>query len=80
MIKQEEELKTYFVPGQLVKVKHQIDNVPTMYVVEKVTNDLVNKGGDRASVFVGIKCKWFDKNCDLQTAIFSTKDLVHVNL
>ena len=35
--------KTFFNPGDLVIVKHDIDNKPVMFVVEKATRSLYNK-------------------------------------
>lgn len=71
--------KIFFNPGDVVKVRHQIDHIPTMYVIEKVTRNVVLKDGDKESMFIGIKCRWFDANNVLREAVFSTKDLVHVN-
>ena len=71
--------KIFFNPGDVVKIRHQIDNIPTMYVIEKVTRNVVLKDGDKESMFIGLKCRWFDANNVLREAVFSTKDLVHVN-
>ena len=71
--------KIFFNPGDVVKIRHQIDNIPTMYVIEKVTRNVVLKDGDKESMFIGIKCRWFDANNVLREAVFSTKDLIHVN-
>ena len=69
------ELK-YYAPGDLVRVRHNIENVPTMFVVEKSTRNIKNKEtGDMETMFLGIKCRWFNKNGELQEAIFNTKDL-----
>lgn len=71
--------KTFFLPGELCMVKQDIDNKPKMMVVEKVTKTLVDRAtGSRESVFIGIKCRWFDKNQKLQEEIFSSKDLIHI--
>lgn len=73
------EEKIYFNPGDIVKVRHeQLENVPVMYVLEKITRNLTTKDGMSDNVFLGIKCRYFDKNQVLREAIFSTKDLVHV--
>ena len=40
--------RIYFNPGQIVIVKHDIENKPKMMVVEKATRSLINKIG-RAS-------------------------------
>ena len=72
--------KIFFNPGDIVKVKHdKLENVPEMYVVEKVTRTILNKyDNSKETIFIGIKCRWFDKNSCLREAIFSTKDLMHL--
>ena len=68
--------QVYFNPGMVVRVKHEIENRPKMFVVEKVTRSLINKEtGEKENLFLGIKCRWFDNNYDLQEAVFSTKDI-----
>lgn len=76
----EEAPRVYYAPGEIVKVRHEkLDNIPNMYVVEKVTRNLFNKDlGTNETAFIGIKCRWFDNNANLREAVFSTKDLVHV--
>lgn len=72
-----EENKIYFNPGDLVAVKHDIPNKPVMFVLEKCTRSLYNRDTQETeNVFLGIKCRWFDKNQVLQEALFSTKDLM----
>ncbi|MBO7211678.1 MAG: hypothetical protein J6V44_11840 [Methanobrevibacter sp.] len=71
--------KVFFNPGDVVALRHRIDNIPTMYVIEKVTRNVVSKEGDKESMFIGIKCRWFDANQVLREAVFSTKDLIHVS-
>lgn len=69
----------FYAPGDLVKVRHDIDYVPTMFVVEKSNRTIRNKEtGDLENTFLGIKCRWFNANGDLQEAIFNTKDLIKV--
>lgn len=69
----------YLCPGDVVKVRHNIENVPLMFVTEKVNRTIRNREtGDTENLFVGIKCRWFDINGDLQEAVFSTKDLIKV--
>lgn len=70
--------KIYFNAGDIVKVKH-FENAPAMYITEKVTKTINHKYGDSESLFLGMKCRWFDKDNKLQEAIFSTKDLEHIN-
>lgn len=69
----------YYAPGDLVKVRHNIDFVPAMWVVEKISRNIRNKDtGEMETMFLGIKCRWFNSNGDLQEAIFNTKDLKKV--
>lgn len=67
--------KVYMNPGNIVRVKHDIDNRPKMMVVEKVSHTLMDKDGVKSNSFAGIRCAWFDKNQTYQSAVFSTKDL-----
>lgn len=68
----------FFTPGDLVQVRHDLEVRPKLWVVEKVARSLVNKDGEKESLFVGIKCRWFSTDGKLQEAVFSTKDLMHV--
>lgn len=47
----------YFNAGDVVMVKHPLDNRPKMLVVDKVSRSMVNKEGDKETLFVGIKCR-----------------------
>ena len=69
--------KTFFVAGDVVEVRHDIENKPKMFITEKITKSFKDKDGNVENIFVGLKAKWFDKNQVLQEAIFSTKDLQH---
>ena len=68
----------YFCPGDVVTLRHNLDNKPKMLVIEKVTRDIMAKDGTTESIFRGLRCRWFDKDQRLCEAIFSTKDLVKV--
>ena len=67
--------KIYFVPGDIVVVRHDITNKPEMVVKGKETRTIKHED---ASHFMGIRCFWFTKNQELQEAVFSTKDLIHL--
>lgn len=69
--------KTFFVAGDIVEVRHDIENKPKMFITEKITKSFKDKDGNVENIFVGLKARWFDKNQVLQEAIFSTKDLQH---
>lgn len=68
-----EEDKTYFLPGQIVKLKQNIPNSPIMMVMRKETNVFSH---DNRGKLKGIRCRWFTKEGRLQEAVWSTKDLI----
>lgn len=70
------EEKIYFTPGQLVTLRQDIPNKPTMLVVRKKTSLLKN---DDSNFLKGIECRWFTTSGKLQEAVFNTKDLVLIN-
>lgn len=72
----EEISKTFYNPGDLCVVKHAALSSPVMLVVEKITKTY-KRDDEIINDFIGIKCRWFDKNNCLQEAVFSTKDLKH---
>ena len=75
---EQHDLKTYFLPGDIVTLRQEIPNKPTMIVVKKETY-MFNKNrdlGDSKDLFKGIRCRWFTANGTLQEAIFNTKDLI----
>ena len=51
--------KIYFVPGDIVVVRHEeLDNRTAMYVVEKVSKNFINtESSERESVFTGLRCR-----------------------
>lgn len=71
-----DEEKIYFMPGDLVTLKQELPNAPTMIVVKKETSTFKNLGVETQSSLRGIKCRWFTKDGFLQEAIFNTKDLI----
>lgn len=68
--------KVYFVPGDLVTIRQEIPNKPTMLVVGKET--IVFKMSEKSDQFKGMRCRWFTKDGFLQEAVFSTKDLIKI--
>lgn len=69
-----EEDKIYFLPGQVVRIKQDIQNRPDMIVIGKVTN-VFRRNADKGNSLKGIKCIWFNTQQELQEGVFSTKDL-----
>lgn len=49
--------KIYFVAGDLVEVRHEIENKPKMFVTDKIIKSIKDKDGNVESVFLGLKCK-----------------------
>jgi uncharacterized protein YodC (DUF2158 family) len=68
--------KVYFVPGDVVTIKHNLPNKPIMLVKGK--EQKLIKGTD-ANHFKGIRCIWFTTLGEMQEAVFSTKDLKFVD-
>lgn len=66
----------FLSPGQTVMVRHKIENRPKMFIVEKVSKNVKNADNEIVPMFMGMRCRWFDKNQTLQEGIFSTKDLI----
>ena len=73
-----EDEKIYFMPGELVTLKQDVPNKPTMIVVKKETNIFKNSGVETQPSLKGIKCRWFTKDGLMQEAVFNTKDLIKV--
>lgn len=69
--------KIFFMPGDVVTLKQDIPNKPTMLVVKKETYIFKNKD-DKEPALRGIKCRWFTKDGRLQEAVFNTKDLIKI--
>lgn len=71
------DVKQYFLPGDIVTIRQNIPNKPTMLVDKKVTKKM-RIGDTSSNYFQGISCKWFTKEGLLQESIFNTKDLIKV--
>lgn len=69
------EEKVYFMPGDIVTIKQDIPNKPTMLVLKKEVSILKNKLAED-NILKGIKCRWFTTDGQLQEAIFNTKDII----
>lgn len=67
--------KVYFLPGDLVQLRQDLPNKPTMIVVKKETSIFKNRQSED-NILKGIKCRWFTKDGMLQEAIYNTKDLI----
>lgn len=71
-----EENNIFFKPGDVVQLRQDIPNKPTMIVVKKETSLFKNDIEDKKSVLKGIKCRWFTASGELQEAVWNTKDLI----
>lgn len=69
------EEKIYYQPGDIVTLRQDIPNKPTMLVVKKETYIFKSKE-DTDPILKGIKCRWFTADGALQESIFNTKDLI----
>lgn len=63
------------MPGDIVTLKQDIPNKPTMLVIKKETTRYLNHLNPEP-ILRGIKCRWFTTDNKLQEAIFNTKDLI----
>lgn len=70
-----EEDKIYFSPGDVVTLRQDIPNKPTMIVNRKVKKIIKSKSDTNLQ---GILCKWFTTDGTLQESVFNTKDLIKI--
>ena len=66
------EERIFFNAGDLVRIKHDLENRPERMLVVRVKKLHAVSGNSSLS---GIECIWFDKNGMLHKELFSTKDL-----
>ena len=67
-----EDDKIYFMPGDMVTIRQDLPNKPTMLVIRKETANF--KSDD--NFLIGIRCRWFTNDGYLQEAVFNTKDII----
>lgn len=67
--------KIFFLPGDIVTLRQDIPNKPTMIVIKKETYIFKNRD-DKEPSLRGIKCRWFTTDGHLQEAVYNTKDLI----
>ena len=65
--------KIFFSPGDVVTIRQNIPNKPTMLVDRKV-NNMISKD-DKEGILRGIRCRWFTKDGHMEEGVFNTKDL-----
>ena len=70
-----EDQKLFFLPGDVVTLRQEIPNRPTMLVVKKVTKSIRTSFG-KNDYFQGILCRWFTDTSEIQECVFNTKDLI----
>lgn len=51
------EQKQFFLPGDVVTLRQDIPNKPTMLVVRKVTKNIRTTSNERSEYFQGILCR-----------------------
>ncbi len=74
-----DEDKVYFNAGDVVRLKQNIPNKPTMIVVKKETSLFKHDSKrleDKRPILKGIRCRWFTSTGELQENVFNTKDLI----
>jgi len=71
-----DEIKQFFLPGDLVTIRQEIPNKPIMLVVKKISKTVITRDHTMNEYFQGILCRWFTVSGELQEAIFNTKDLI----
>ena len=64
----------YFVPGDKVQLKQELPNQPIM-IVKSIDKTALQDVNEKPKL-IGVTCQWFNTKQELQTARFSTKDLV----
>lgn len=69
-----EDEKIFLMPGDLVTLKQDLPNKPTMIVVKKKTMTI--KGDEPGKFLQGIICRWFTSDGHMEENLFSTKDLI----
>lgn len=69
------ETKQFFLPGDVVTLRQEIPNKPTMLVIKKVTKT-ISLNNVKNDYFQGILCRWFTTNGSIQESVFNTKDLI----
>ena len=69
--------KIFFQPGDIVTLKQDIPNKPIMLVERKVEMTFKN---DKVKTLRGIACRCFTSTGEIQKEIFSTKDLVKLEI
>ena len=74
-----DEDKVYFNAGDIVQLKQNIPNKPTMIVVKKETSLFKHDSKrleDKRPILKGIRCRWFTSTGELQESVWNTKDLI----
>lgn len=76
-----EDANVYFNPGDVVQLKQDIPNKPTMIVVKKETSLFKHDSKrleDKRPILKGIRCRWFTSTGELQESVWNTKDLIKI--
>ena len=66
----------FFVPGETVQIKQEIDYRPVMVVKE--VNKMKTRNEEKSQL-LGITCFWFTVHGEYAEARFNTKDLEHTD-
>jgi uncharacterized protein YodC (DUF2158 family) len=71
----EMKIPTYFSPGDLVCLKHSLENSPVMLVSDVKKSRMRGEDTGKGQL-LGITCIWFTSSSHLEEFTFSTKDLL----
>jgi uncharacterized protein YodC (DUF2158 family) len=71
--------KIFFQPGDIVTLRQDIPNKPTMLVIKKETGIIRPKDGQSSDFLKGIRCRWFTEFGGMEEAVFNTKDLILID-
>ena len=68
-----------YILTDVVQLKQDIPNKPTMIVVKKETSLFKHDSKrleDKRPILKGIRCRWFTSTGELQESVWNTKDLI----
>ena len=69
------DMKQFFLPGDVVTLRQDIPNKPNMYVIRKVTRT-IRTNDSKSDYFQGILCRWFTTTGEAVESVYNTKDLI----
>ena len=49
--------KEFFLPGDIVSIRQNLPNKPTMLVIKKIVKTIIKKDSEKNDLFQGILCR-----------------------